>query len=455
MENLTLGKVFVPANIEQEEGISKIIKFINKGESQEWFTLQGKAGTGKTTIISQVIKHFLGKKRIVIAALSHKAKKVLYNRLKEDITTEQGIFSHSLASLLGMGFDMETGKFVKIYTKKKPPIKIMDLIIIDECSMINEEGLKLIMSEKKKTAKVVFLGDVGQLPPIRELGDSMSGKISPTFNTKNNYFLIHSVRQNDGSSIINYSNYYWENSVNSEDPEEDPIPFEVRKDTHDMFFKTSLENTIKENSDKFLLLRDIKNIDLIKVIVYKNKTREAINWYIRNLIYKEPKEYEVGDVLIFNDNYSVGDEVLIENSTEVSIVSIEEKKFRNKWDGYVLYVTTGEESWSVDVLSNKSYDIYNKHISELFNLAKKVPFGVQRSRQLKNAWDSRRRFANVDFAYALTSHKSQGSTYNNVIIIEDDILSVKPITNIEKSQSIYVALTRASEKVYVVSELNK
>ena len=118
-------------------------------------------------------------------------------------------------------------------------------------------------------------------------------------------------------------------------------------------------------------------------------------------------------------------------------------------------MTTGEESWSVDVLSNKSYDIYNKHISELFNLAKKVPFGVQRSRQLKNAWDSRRRFANVDFAYALTSHKSQGSTYNNVIIIEDDILSVKPITNIEKSQSIYVALTRASEKVYVVSELNK
>ena len=50
------------------------------------------------------------------------------------------------------------------------------------------------------------------------------------------------------------------------------------------FANATLENTIKENSDKFLSLRDIKNIDLIKVIVYKNKTREAINWYIRNLI---------------------------------------------------------------------------------------------------------------------------------------------------------------------------
>ena len=64
-------------------------------------------------------------------------------------------------------------------------------------------------------------------------------------------------------------------------------------------------------------------------------------------------------------------------------------------------------------------------------------------------------YENFALNYCVTVHKSQGSTYNNVIIIEDDILSVKPITNIEKSQSIYVALTRASEKVYVVSELNK
>lgn len=456
MENLELtDKIFVPANIEQENGINEVIKFIKKGQPKEWFTLQGRAGTGKTTIITQVIKYFSGHKRMVVCALSHKAKKVLYTKLKAELTSELGISSHSLASLLGMGLDMETGKFTQVYSKKKPPIKTMDLIIVDECSMINEEGLELIMMEKKKTAKVIFLGDIGQLPPIRESGDPENGKPSPTFITPHSYSLITSIRQSVGSSIIDYSNYYWENSVTSEDPEEDPIPFTLRKDTKEMIFMTSLEKTIQENKEKFILVNETKNVNLIKVIVYKNKTREAINWYIRSLIYKEPKEYEVGDVLIFNDNYSVDEETIIENSTEVSIVSIEEKKFSGRWDGYRLYVTTGDESWSVNVLSNKTYEAYNKHISELFVLAKRAPFGVQRSRQLKNAWDTKRRYADLDFAYALTSHKSQGSTYNNVIIIEDDILSVRPITNIEKSQSIYVALTRASEKVYVVSELNK
>jgi hypothetical protein len=34
--------------------------------------------------------------------------------------------------------------------------------------MINEEALEMIMNEKRKNAKVLFLGDIGQLPPIRD-----------------------------------------------------------------------------------------------------------------------------------------------------------------------------------------------------------------------------------------------------------------------------------------------
>ena len=66
----------------------------------------------------------------------------------------------------------------------------------------------------------------------------------------------------------------------------------------------------------------------------------------------------------------------------------------------------------------------------------------------------KKRFADTDYAYTLTSHKAQGSTYKNVIVVEDDILDVKMIDNIEKSQSLYVAITRASDMVYIVSELN-
>jgi len=443
-------------NPEQQLAVNEITQFIKKGKSDEWFVLEGKAGVGKTTVIVETLKTFLNKKRIMLSALSHKAKRVILNKLKKDIDEAElrGLYASSVASMLGMTFDLETGKFVKIYTKKKPEIKVADIIVVDEASMINEEGLSLIMSEKKKSAKVIFLGDVGQLPPIREIGDENCGKSSPTFNTNNKYKLTKRVRQTENSSILPYSDYYWNNSVLNTEPEEDPIPLDVRKNTSEIIFATNLEKTIIENKEHFLKLKEVQNQDLIKVIVYKNKTREAINWYIRTIIYGEPKEFEIGDVLIFNDNYSDGDEIMIENATEVTIVGIKQEKFNAKWDGYKLDVTDNESFWTVDVLSKTSLEDYNKHISDLFKVAKNLPFGKERNRQLKKAWDSKRRFANLDFGYAITSHKSQGSTYKYVIVVEDDILSVSMINEVEKSQSLYTAITRASDKVWVVSQLN-
>lgn len=453
-ENLILDKIVL--NEEQKKAIKQIDNFIKSGDSEEWFVLEGKAGVGKTTVITHAILPFLSKKRIVLSALSHKAKNVIHQKVKElTIDSEpRGLVSLSVASMLGMTFDLETGQFVKIYTRKKPKIKQMDIIIVDECSMINEMGLNLIMSEKKKTAKVIFLGDVGQLPPIRE-NNEKNGEISPTFNTNNKYKLYNRVRQSEGSKILSYSDYYWENSVVSDDPVEDPIPLQERVDSYDLVFKTNLELTIKENVNNFLELKTPQKQDHIKVVVYKNKTREMINWYIRDLIYDKPKEYEVGDILIFNDNYGDGDDILIENATQVSINSILEKKFNNKWDGYLINVTDGVESWDVEVLAKKSYPEYNKYVSQLFNEAKTLPLGRTRTNRLKNAWSAKRRFANVDFGYAITSHKSQGSTYKYVIVVEDDILSVGPITDVEKSQSLYTAITRASDKVFIVSELNE
>ncbi len=446
----------VVLNDEQLKSIDKIRDFIKNGDPNEWFVLEGKAGVGKTTVIVEALKPFISKKRIILSALSHKAKKVLINKVNENTYEEpRGLFSSSVASMLGMTFDLETGTFVKIWSRRKPKIRQMDIIVVDECSMINENGLELILSEKKKTAKLIFLGDVGQLPPIRENGDKNYSKISPTFNTLNNFKLKERVRQSKDSKILPYSDYYWENSVISDEPVEDPIPYHERISSGDLVFTKNLEDTILENKGNLLKLKNPNMQDLIKVIVYKNNTREMINWYIRSLLYKDPNEYEIGDVLIFNDNYEISDDEVIENSTEVTIINISEEKFDDKWFGYILSVTDNEHVWDVKVLSRKSFNDYNKHISELFKKAKSLPMGRVRTTSLGKAWSAKRRFANIDFGYAITSHKSQGSTYKYVIVVEDDILSVGPISDIEKSQSLYTAITRASDKVFIVSELNE
>lgn len=452
----------IELNEEQLLAVESIIDFIDNGNKDEWFTLKGKAGTGKTTIISEVLKKYINQKRIIISALSHKAKRVLKDKVvksfkQEDNNVIRGVNDYSVASMLAMKFDLETGVFTSDGSRKEPQLKYSDIVIVDECSMINETSLELIMEKKKNSAKVIFVGDVGQLPPIRNSNDiELIGKPSPTFETKNEYTLTERVRQGSDSTILKYSDYYWDNSVTSENVEEDPIPFSERMNNENMEFPIDLEKTINDNIGKFRELKDIKNIDLIKVVVYKNETRQMLNWYIRKLIFDEPKEYELGDVIIFNDNYTAGKEdIIISNSTEVSVKSVKKGKFYKKFDGYILNVTDGRHSWNVDVLSETSKKDYGYFVAEKFIKCREMPKGRGRNLTLKKAWSYKQRFADIDFGYCLTSHKAQGSTYDTVIVVEDDILSVNPITDIEKSQSLYVAISRASNKVYVVSNLNK
>jgi exodeoxyribonuclease-5 len=456
MENIiTEQGTIEPINDEQREAISEITQFLKKGNPNEWFVLEGKAGTGKTTIMTKVLEQFIGKKRVEICALSHKAKKVLWDKVIGNVLEiPTGLSSHSIAGLLGMTLNMETGAFTKAYSKKKPPIRWADIIVVDEGSMVNEEALIHIMDAKKPKAKVIFVGDIGQLPPIRDKNDPANGTPSPVFLSENKVKLLNRVRQTEDSHILPYSDYYWENSVVKNGEEEDPIPLEARKNEEQLEFSKDIEKVLTDNKQLFLDGIAEKDPDKIKVIVYRNKTKKSINWFIRKLIFKDPKEYELGDALIFNDNYFRNDKTVFENSTEVSVLSINKREFLGEYHGHILRVTDGESTENIEVISEVSVPAWNKHVSELFNLAKKMPMGVRRNRALRTAWNARNRFANVDYAYTLTSHKAQGSTYGTVIVVEDDILEVSLIDNIEKSQSLYVAITRASDKVHIVSELN-
>lgn len=456
MENIITEKGTIePINDEQRKAISELRNFLVKGNPNEWFVLEGKAGTGKTTIMTKVLEDFIGKKRVEICALSHKAKKVLWDKLVGNmVSIPAGLSSHSIAGLLGMTLNMETGAFTKAYSKKKPPIRWADIIVVDEGSMVNEEALIHIMDAKKPKAKVIFVGDIGQLPPIREANDPANGTPSPIFLSENKVKLLNRVRQTEDSHILPYSDYYWENSVMNNGEEEDPVPLEARKNEEQLEFSKDIEKVLTDNKQLFLDGIQEKNPDLIKVIVYRNKTKKTINWFIRQLIFDKPEEYELGDSLMFNDNYFRNEKIVFENSTEVSVLDIKNREFLGEYHGHILRVTDGESTENIETISEVSVPAWNKHVSELFNIAKKIPMGVRRNRALRTAWAARNRFANIDYAYTLTSHKAQGSTYNTVVVVEDDILEVSLIDNIEKSQSLYVAITRASDKVHIVSELN-
>ncbi len=87
---------------------------------------------------------------------------------------------------------------------------------------------------------------------------------------------------------------------------------------------------------------------------------------------------------------------------------------------------------------------------------KKYESVLRRLKALKK-WDEFIRlteyFARVKYAYTITTHKSQGSTYKKTFIIEDDIFANRNL--LEKNRILYTAITRASDHVFSLTTRSK
>jgi len=451
-------------NTEQLSAIEKTKDFILNGDPNEYFLIEGKAGTGKTTVIKEVLKEFKHK-HIIGCALSHKAKNVLRKSIaSEKINAEY----FSIAGMLNMVLDLETGVFKKIYVQgnKVPPIQKADIIIIDEASMINEETIEYIFLEKKKKCKVIFLGDIGQLPPIRTLENNYYlnwkpedlNKISPVFENNNKSKLLIRVRQGEESPILPFADYFWNNSQEIQ-PEEYPVSSENRVSIINDNGAIIFVNKTNEIFDKLL---DVYNVsvnknkpNLLKFVTYRNKTRIIINKFIHKYFFKEnPNQYQAGELIIFKDNY--GD---IENSTEAQVIDktdiISDKNGINYYN-LLLSVDGIDKFQKIPIIMKDSIELHNQIVKKLFDDAKNYLHEVGRNKKyydlLSNAWKEKDKFPKIDLSYSISSHTSQGSTYDICVVHEQDINSVTMINAKQKSQSIYTALTRAKNICIVISD---
>lgn len=439
---------FKPANAEQANAVDAIQDFIKNGNPKEFFTLEGKAGTGKTTIVQEAIAPFVHKQPIVIAALAHKAKTVLQSKLDSRFGKET-VPGYSTAALLGMKMNEETGEFEIDEYARKVPIKGAKIIIIDESSMISQEALDLIMENKRPDAKVIFLGDTGQLPPI---GDS---QVSPTFNTANKAKLLERVRQGEESPILPFADLYW-NNAHAENPVQDPSKGVEKKNVvsekGSLVFAESALKVLPTVAPMFKEAVEKGDPNFIKYVVYRNNIREKLNAAIRNEVFGEEaktQQYLPGELIQFNNNFSISEYDQISNATEAVVVeatpSEEGKQFKT-WD---LVINVDGKQHLIQALDNGSKAAHKAFVSELFAEARKLT-GLEKKAAFSRAWYEAGKYAPIDYSYAITSHKSQGSTYNTVIVSTIDINSVTMTTNAEKSRSIYTAITRASQTAIIL-----
>lgn len=463
-------------NKEQQSAIVNAVSFLKTNtDPTQYYVIEGKAGTGKTTIAKEILKEFEDE-QIYVAAVSHKAKGVIKNSFGEDT---RGKKFFSIAGLLGMkginDNDTQTTKFqvgLKVPLLDNPPA----LLVIDEASMITEDVLKKIIdinSSLSRPFQMLFLGDIGQIQPIRDeqsefyrTHKDLLNKKSDIFNSKHKSKLITRVRQGEANPILPYADYFWENSQ-KENPELNPTQHIVRN--NQITDKGSLLFSNSETEVLNSVIKAVKNAvengltNHVKIVTYHVNEKTELNQKIHEALFGKDSDYSKGDMLILNSSYDLPDvNATMENSSEIQIKSIQDTDV-DEFGVHTLYLETNGTAYTrtgneqkdcvIQVVSRNDIGLYNQKLQELASLAKRQTNRALKKQAWGDFWEYKGRYADVDFGYAITAHKSQGSTYDIVVVDEKDIMGTTATSNQEKSELIYTALTRPRKTAIVISSV--
>lgn len=463
-------------NKEQQSAIVNAVSFLKTNtDPTQYYVIEGKAGTGKTTIAKEILKEFEDE-QIYVAAVSHKAKGVIKSSFGDDT---RGKKFFSIAGLLGMkginDNDTQTTKFqvgLKVPLLDNPPA----LLVIDEASMITEDVLKKIIdinSSLSRPFQMLFLGDIGQIQPIRDeqsefyrTHKDLLNKKSDIFNSKHKSKLITRVRQGEANPILPYADYFWENSQ-KENPELNPTQHIVRN--NQITDKGSLLFSNSESEVLNSVIKAVKNAvekgltNHVKIVTYHVNEKTELNQKIHEVLFGKDSDYSKGDMLILNSPYDLPDvNATMENSSEIQIKSIQDTDV-DEFGVHTLYLETNGTAYTrtgneqkdcvIQVVSRNDIGLYNQKLQELASYAKRQTNRALKKQAWSDFWEYKGRYADVDFGYAITAHKSQGSTYDIVVVDEKDIMGTTATSNQEKSELIYTALTRPRKTAIVISSV--
>ena len=439
----------------QQVAYDKLTAFMQS--SERMFILTGKAGTGKTTLIGHVLEGLLDKDRdklkktkkddiatpnVLGVAMAHKAK----NNLQE----KGGIpYVNTFASAYGHREKfMDDGKRVFVPIKEKLQYadcrKPISVFVFDEVSMFSANMLKLVLQETTMFAKLIFMGDRGQLPPIIEGRDVDRDIDSPVFDLAIpddcRHELTERVRQTLGNPIIDLSDIIYE--LIFEDPDWADMKALLKivgQDTLNEFGKGYQRATYGNVYEKFSASSD--NYLDTKVIAYRRNAVADFNKNLRNFIHDHPQEIFIPNEIIYMNKTFYGEDVQGENFAfyNASEYIIEDTSY-GEIDGIPVMYAFLEGTKSMPVVDgHDAKELFKFRVAEYRN--KKDWLGMY------GFMDS---FGDFNYGYALTAYKAQGSTYKTVFVDVNDIVTLEVLSVKRRLQSLYTAITRASDNVYFI-----
>lgn len=410
--------------------LSAPIKYSLDSKENKFFILSGWAGTGKTSLVGHV-HDTLTPFGSVFTAPTNKATKVLQSTLGNRANCK------TIYSLLGIKMVADEDRLVLEFPRIPVDLSSYINIFVDEASMTNKTLLDYIKERSKRAStRWVFIGDRGQIPPVGE-------KHSRVWRLECDSAHLEEVIRHD-NEILNLATHIRraiQRFKKNPDPEltiesDHGIDTGVWKYRRDGFLR-QIERAAKQGL--------FSQPDHTKLVAWRNRTVADYNQFIRLAIFgKEAghQPYLIGDRLMIGEPVMLHGQMLAHIDDEGTVVARSESYHSEFKDLNAYNVTLeidGGTTVNLNILHPASESQYRSRLNTLAAEAKKD------TRKWKDFWFLRNAFHAVRHSYAITSHRAQGSSYENCMVDVSDILANS--NSFECLRILYVAFTRARLKL--------
>ena len=458
--NLLLEDLGFEAKVKQDIALQKLSTFVVEGSKDDLFLLKGFAGTGKTTIISSLVKNLWKmKKNGVLLAPTGRAAKVISNYSgREAFTIHKKIYFPKAKGGGGVTFTLQPNKHRNT------------IFIVDEASMISDVNAEAKMFENGSllddlmqyvysghNCQLILMGDTAQLPPVKlDVSPALEERtLQNSYGKEVTHIELDEVVRQSGESDILLNATRIREALNEELYESFSFELTAQNDVVRLIEGNEILEAIEDS------YRNLGHEDTT-IIVRSNKRANLYNQQIRSRILYQEEEISAGDYLmVVKNNYfwvkpnseagfiANGDIIKVLEIfaikelygfrfAEVKVQMVDYPKMK-PFETVVLLDTLTSNNPSL------TYEEANKLYQEVM-----LDYQDEKSKYKKFLQVKNNRFFNalqIKFSYAMTCHKSQGGQWHTVFI-EHPYLP----NGIDKDylRWLYTAVTRAQKKLYLI-----
>ena len=454
---------------EQAVAMNRLALFVNNPVPRQVFLLKGYAGTGKTAIISALVRTLVSyRRRVVLMAPTGRAAKVFSNTSGfQACTIHKKIYRQK--SIVDMG-SFQLDRNMHEHT----------LFLVDEASMISNEGLSgstfgtgrllddLISYVYSGTdCRLLMLGDQAQLPPVGECeSPGLSARMLASYGLNVSEFCLENVMRQEQESGILYNatvlrEYTVDRGISG--------GFRFKLDGFKDVVKISGNDLIETLNGCYS--RD--GIDETMVLCRSNKRANVYNNGIRSTILDREDELCRGDsVMIVKNNYYWTEKMAADEGVDsyqnlpsfiangdiavIRRVRRERELYGFRFEDAILFFPDYDDlemevTLLLDTLHSESPSLTREESDKLFNSVMEDYADVPNKKKKMELLRENRHFnaLQIKYAYAVTCHKAQGGQWKNIFIDQGYI--PEDGRDEDYYRWLYTALTRATQTVYLVN----